>query len=153
MRKLVSLLLVLGVVVCVGVMGCSDMMDAVTPCRIPKKTQEYLGIDKPITSLLDARDLALDVDIQHHWAQTAALRFIEDDSIKYEYAKEIRASIVSSKEFQDAIIGSPDQPFSVTGILAGAGLLGVGARFLPRKREKELETKVVELETKLNGNA
>jgi hypothetical protein len=148
MRKVTNLLLVLSVVVCVGVMGCSDLMDSVTPCRIPQKTQEYLEIDKSITSLLDAKELALDVDIKHRDVLVACQRVVEDDEYEYELAQEIRNTIITSGEFQDAVIGSAEQPFSVMGVLAGAGLLGAGARFLPRKREKDLEKEVAELKNR-----
>lgn len=115
MNKFLTILGVLAL----AVMACSPILDSVSPTRVPTAVEHYLG--KEIgsanwTSLLTAQEVRCEMELRH------AITALEYDAAKIQ----LDAIITLTKDWQTKIIGSLDQPFSVMGLLAAAGLFTGG---------------------------
>jgi len=141
--------------ICLGIIGCSSMLDRVTPCEIPKQSLRYVEFDPNefiYPTLSTAQAIRNDVIIKHRTEQINLLRLAQDD--KFAYADAIgfiEIAIADSQAFQDLMVGSQDQPMSILGILAGAGIgLPLG---LLKKRKGDYTPEEFEVAlAKANGN-
>ncbi|MCP4994042.1 MAG: hypothetical protein GY934_09720 [Gammaproteobacteria bacterium] len=139
----------------IALLGCNTMMDHVTPAPVSDIVTDYVGIDVPkvlgFTSLYNVNQLKLRIDIMHQTERLKYLRNIEDDNLRHSFAKAYNeAARLEGQSFQDVVVGSEGNPFSIAGLLATAapGLL-IG-RSLKRKQDyspeevKKLTRKVEE---------
>ena len=111
-------MLVIGLLA-LGIMGCAPILDSFTPTRIPTAVENYLGEEigqKNWTSLMTAQEIRCEMELKHAFG-----------SLEYEAAKiQLDAMITLSKDWQTKIVGSFDNPNSLMGILAAAGLFAGG---------------------------
>lgn len=130
--------ILVSVAVILGLIGCRAFIDRITPADIPEISIKYAGIEPNtvlIPTLNTAKDIRNKIIINHRNTQVDLLRLAADDKYAYQNAKGlIEANIKDAEEFQELIIGSEDQPYSILGLLAplGAGAL-VGKQFFRRK--------------------
>ncbi len=134
-----SLLIV--AMVCITALGCPQIVNRVTPADVPEQALDYLSFEPNdvhtvfgMSSLYEVRILAAKVEILHREEQLRLTRALTDDTYDYETAKEfLDNSIFSAEAVQDVLIGSPEQPMSLLGLLGG-GALGTFAGKLMRRR-------------------
>ena len=146
-KGLVTLICVVGLVI---MFGCTTFQELVTPCHIDKKAPENAGMEAtsylPWTTVWDARRVFAHLNYMHTQTQIAYERLQQDDSFTH-------AFLLNSVEVNLAdAIGLQEQLFDPAGPI---GLLlpalfggGIGAMFIPRRREKDLEK---QLNGKTNG--
>ncbi len=133
-------LLVLTCILSTAIIGCGSFMDKLTPADIPKPALDYLGKEPNavgIHSLYTARQIKNDVIVKHQNVQSDLLHLAEKDKFDYLNAFEmIDASIKEGENFQDMVVGSEKQPFSLLGLLAGATGGGFIGYRIKRKEDK-----------------
>ena len=128
-------------VVLLGILGCRTLIDSITPSNIDKRAQEYSKItDKDIgewKSLKDAVEVRKEIIINHRTEQIDLKRKAQDDKILYKDAIGfIDANIQESLDLQGIIIGGPDNPFSILGMLAPFGIGAIaGSVFIKRRND------------------
>ena len=118
--------------------GCRGFMDRITPADLSPQVSSYLDVEHhSLISLYDAKRFKDQVTIMHREIQILLLRFAQDDKTYYQDAIAfVQSSITEAQAFQDLVVGSEDQPFSILGILAGmTGGAAIG-RALKRKGDK-----------------
>ena len=121
-------------VVCLAAISCQSLVDRVTPCEVSEQVYDYAGLEpKEFTSLYEAKKIRDKIIIQHRHSLVELSRMIEDENYDYADAEAIKAQIKEAEEFQDFIIGSEDQQFSVLGLLAGFTGGGFIGRMIKRK--------------------
>ena len=109
MRKVI---IVLAGILAVALVGCSAMMDAVTPCVIEPGIIDYSGIDDasqflPFTTLWDAERIDRAADHCHLVNQTSIARKIEDDTIRYDFLKKINTlNIANARQLEESIFSA-----------------------------------------------
>lgn len=117
-------------VVCLAIMGCQPLLDSVTPTRIPNSAEIYLNKEigkENWTSLQTADDILNEITFQHRDVQLDLHRLIDDDKYSAERAiAGMNLSITTAQTWQERIVGSLDNPNSLFGILAAAGLFTGG---------------------------
>ena len=74
--------------------GCSAVMDGVTPCYIESEAAIYAGVEDtseflPYTTLWDAKKLDNEMDYMHQVNQITIARLLEDDNVVYSHLKDI----------------------------------------------------------------
>lgn len=121
--------------------GCSAVMDAVTPCYIEPDAGIYAEQDLvswlPFTTLFDAERVDTKVDLTHQLNQLDLLRLIEDDNIRYGFLKDAAiAHIQGAREFQKTVF-SPEGPIGLLGTTIMGGTLGALLINTPKKKENE----------------
>lgn len=133
--------------------GCSAMMDGVTPCYIDEDAGTYaqepnLTSFLPYTSLWDAKRIEARMEYAHTLNQLELLRLAEDDDITYSFLKgQHTINIKNAEEFRDTLF-DPAGPIGLLLPLIGGGALG--ALLIPRPGDSK---KLRELEVlKVNGN-
>lgn len=128
-------------VVLLGILGCRTLIDSITPSSIDRRAQEYSKItDKDIgewKSLKDAVEVRKEIIINHRTEQIDLKRKAQDDKILYKDAIGfIDANIQESLDLQGIIIGGPDNPFSILGMLAPLGIGAIaGSVFIKRRND------------------
>ena len=132
-----AILLVVCVLALVAV-SCQSLVDRVTPCEISEQTYEYVNGSMDgyaeVTSLHEVKKVRDKMIVQHRRSLVDLSRDIEDENYEYDDAKgSVQAEIKAAQEFQDLIIGSEDQQFSVMGLLAGVTGGTFFGRMLKRK--------------------
>jgi hypothetical protein len=137
-KGLVTLICVAGLVI---MFGCAGMQDIATPIHIDKAAIEYAGVEAtsylPWTTVWDSRRVLAYMNYMHTQTQVAYKRLQQDDNLTH-------AFLLNSVEVNLAdAVGLQKQLFDPTGPI---GLLlpalfgtGIGAMFIPRKRERDLE--------------
>lgn len=134
-----------------GVLGCRTLVDSITPSDIDKRAQKYSKVsDEDIgkwKSLNDAVEVRKEIIINHRTEQVDLRRKAQDDKTLYKDAIGfIDANIQESLDLQGLVIGSPDNPFSIIGMLAPLGIgTIVGSVFIKRRNDyspKEYEAGV-----------
>lgn len=132
------LLTIIGIVA-LAVIGCSELLDSITPCTLPPRSLAYVDTEpnSVLPTLNTAKNLRNEIIIKHRDTQIDYLRLSEDDTLAYRDAKGwIENEIAESQELQDLFIGSAEQPFSILGILGSGGIgLAVGKSFFKRKKD------------------
>lgn len=113
-----KILLIVGLLA-LAIMGCAPILDSFTPTRVPQAVENYL--EKDIgkgnwTSLMSAQEVRCEMELKHAFG-----------SLEYDAAKiQLDAMIALSKDWQTKIVGSFENPNSLMGILAAAGLFAGG---------------------------
>lgn len=135
-------------IILVVFLGCSAMMDGVTPCHIDERvgtyTEEEMTSYMPFTSLWDAKRLNREMDRMHELNNKELIRLAEDNDDLYMFLKESHSiNMAGSQEFQDNVF-NPTGPIGAM-ILATTGI-GIGALGISKPGDRK---KIVELE---NGN-
>jgi len=129
---------VLLVIICTAslvVIGCRGILDRITPAEEAPQVGSYLDRgSKDFTSLFDLRRDRDAIIIKHREGQISLKRLAQDDKRQYQdVITFVDEAIEESQQFQDLVVGSEDQPFSILGVLAGfAGGAAIG-RALKRK--------------------
>ena len=116
------ILLALLFVVSVAVLGCSSMLDAVTPAYVPKSASLYVDPcdGHVITTLLLAKELRTEIGHKHRDSQTDLRRKAEDDTVRYaDTIAYTDYAISQSQMFQDAVVGSDTNGIGLAQLLAG----------------------------------
>lgn len=143
-KKLKALIMIICATPLIVLIGCSAVMDIVTYCPIDPLIVEYTGESPvshmPFTSLWDSKRLNRALDFRHLEYQIVIERMGQDDSLKYDYMKDIQnRHEAGAKEFQD-IVFKPDGPIGLIATTLFGGT--IGALFIKRpgdKSKKELE--------------
>lgn len=125
-------------------LGCSAIMDAVTPAyinpQVAKYADEPLTIFTPYTSLWDAKRINNKLDYMHLVKQASIKKMAEDDDRAYAfYNDSIDISIAGGEEFKGNVF-SPTGPLGV--LLAGIPGFTLGWLGLSKPSDKR----------KLNGS-
>jgi len=141
-----------------ALLGCNTMMDHISPAPVSPLVTEYVGYDVPefmgFTTLYHVRHLDLMLDITHKMNQLKFIRAIEDDNLKHEFAAAYNsAAKLEGQTFQDIVVGSEGNPFSIAGLLATAAPGLMLGRAMKRKQDYSPEqvkklTKDVEKRTR-----
>ncbi len=131
-RKVVTVLLVLAFIFGVSLMGCSAVMNKVTPLPVSSVMGDFMEEDIPqlwgFTTLDVAQDILMRARIKHRNAMILLKRDLHDNDLGYADLKTyLIPAIEASKEFQDVVVGSAGNPLSIAGLLAmGAPALLAG---------------------------
>lgn len=151
-----NLLLVLLTVVCVAVIGCNSMLDGITPGMRHPLSAHYQGDPNSagLTSLGKLKEDRTTIIVKHRSEQIELKRSAKDDKLAYQDAIGfIDRNIEESQIMQDLIVGAPDQPFSLLGVLAGfTGGAAIG-RALKRKGDKDEDEVKAEVSNALVNRA
>jgi len=145
-KKLLSTLgITLVSVFFVILLGCSAVMDVVTPAYINPKVAEYaeesLTVFTPYTSLWDAKRIDDKLDYMHLVKQASLKKLAEDDNRAYAfYNDSIDISIAGGEEFKGNVF-SPTGPIGI--LLAGIPGFTLGWLGLSKPSDKK----------KLNGSS
>ncbi len=149
-----NIVLVLLAVACIVVIGCNSLLDGVTPGIRHPLSAVYKGDPNSagLTSLLKLRQDRTLIRVQHRSMMLDLKRLAEDETYASQDAVGfIDQSIKDSQAFQDAVVGSPSNPFSILGVLATAGLAGAAGRAMKRKGDKDENEVEVEVVKRMNG--
>ena len=152
MKKTKTILITLILVVVLTVLGCRTLVNSITPSDIDNRAQKYSKVtDDQIgrwKSLNDATEVRKEIIIKHRTEQIDLKRKAQDDKILYKDAIGfIDVNIQESLDLQGIIIGGPDNPFSVLGMLAPFGIGAVaGSVFIKRRNDYSPEEYEVAVE-------
>ncbi len=141
MKKTKTILITLILVGVLTVLGCRTLVNSITPSDIDNRAQKYSKVtDDQIgrwKSLNDATEVRKEIIIKHRTEQIDLKRKAQDDKILYKDAIGfIDVNIQESLDLQGIIIGGPDNPFSVLGMLAPFGIGAVaGSVFIKRRND------------------
>ncbi len=122
-----SVMVTLLLVLVIGIVGCRALLDDLTPAKIPERSKEYAEVTPEdiggFPSLGDATDTRVEIIIKHRDTQIGLKRRAEDDTMAYKDALGfIDQAIADSYALQAIVIGSPENPISLLGLLAPLGL-------------------------------
>ena len=123
------------------VLGCRTLVNSITPSDIDNRAQKYSKVtDDQIgkwKSLNDATEVRKEIIIKHRTEQIDLKRKAQDDKILYKDAIGfIDVNIQESLDLQGIVVGGPDNPFSVLGMLAPFGIGAVaGSVFIKRRND------------------
>ncbi len=146
------------IVVCVAAMailGCGSLIDNFTPAEVSRIAADYGEVELDgITTLKDAKQVKVGIAIKHRNVQTNLKRQAEDDSFLHGVANEfVDVSISEAETLQSIVIGSPDNPYSLLGLLAPLGLGGIiGKTYMKRKGDFSPEEHEAEIVKAKNGD-
>ena len=159
MRNVVITLLL---VLVVGIVGCRALLDDLTPAKIPERSKEYAEVTPEdiggFPSLGDATDTRVEIIIKHRDTQIGLKRRAEDDTMAYKDALGfIDQAIADSYALQAIVIGSPENPISLLGLLAPLGLGAFAGKELFKRGKdyspEEYEAGVAKAKVEGNNNA
>ena len=142
---------IVSTLILVLLIGCSAVMDGITPAYIEKTAAEYAGVEDiteflPYTTLWDLRKLIRKLDYTHQAKQIMIARLLEDDTIQYDFLKDSTTlSLQGALQFQDTFF-NPSGPIGMLFPALTAGTLG--ALLIRRPGDKTKE----EYDTAVNGN-
>ena len=139
-NKIKTIIVTVFLIGVLAALGCRTLVDSVTPSEIDKRAQEYSKVsDKEIgewKSLKDALEVRKEIIINHRTEQIDLKRKAQDDKILYKDAIGfIDTNIQESLNLQGIIIGGPDNPFSVLGMLAPLGIGTIAGAMLIKRRK------------------
>ena len=137
-KSLVTLICVVGLVV---MFGCAGLQDIVTPCHIDKAAIEYAGTEAtsylPWTTIWDSRRVLAYMNYMHTQTQIAYERLQQDDSLTHAFLLNgVEVNLADAVGLQEQLF-DPAGPIGLALPMLFGGTLG--ALFIPRKREKDLE--------------
>ena len=157
-----STIITLLLVVIIGIVGCRALLDEVTPAKIPDRSKDYAEVTPEdiggFPSLNDATDTRVEIIIKHRDTQIGLKRRAEDDTMAYKDALGfIDQAIADSYALQALVIGSPENPISLLGLLAPLGLGALaGKEFFKRGKDyspEEYEAGVAKAKGEGSNNA
>jgi hypothetical protein len=158
MKDWKNVLLALLCVVCLAGISCGGFVDRITPCEVAEQSMEYAEREFPplgIMTLYEAKQIKERIIIKHRVSQISAKRIAEDD--KYEHDDAIgfiNANITASENFQEIVVGSPDNPMSLMGLLGTSGLGLLAGRMMKRRGDyspAEVEEVVAKAKTSVRN--
>lgn len=138
-KTIKTLAVTLCIISVIAMIGCRSLIDSMTPADIDKRAQDYSEVD-PNTigewkSLNDAVEVKKEIIIKHRGTQIDLKRMAQDDTILYKDAIGfIDANIEEATGLQELIIGGPENPFSVLGMLAPFGVGALAGSVLIKRR-------------------
>lgn len=128
-----------------ALIGCAMAPDLVIPCWIEPEAAEYADVNipglLPYTTLHDARQVARGMNFKHLTSQTAILRDLDDENLRYNYLNNAHSLYMRQSEQLKENVFSPTGPI---GILLSGGILGTMGIVLvdrPGTRQKLAEAK------------
>ncbi len=157
-----SVIVTLLLVLVVGIVGCRALLDDLTPAKIPERSKEYAEVTPEdigsFPSLGDATDTRVEIIIKHRDTQIGLKRRAEDDTMAYKDALGfIDQAIADSYTLQAIVIGSPENPISLLGLLAPLGLGAFAGKELFKRGKdyspEEYEAGVAKAKVEGNNNA
>ena len=164
MKKYLFLLIC---IICLAIVSCRSAIDEVTPVIVEDQVIEYVGklpphnfFSRNLVSLAQAKAMEDGIIITHRDNQVQHLRALEDDKYCYDVASGfVREAIKATEEFQQTVVGSESNPFSLLGIFGVAGLSGfVGKQyfkrsgdFTPDEHEAEVQKAKESVRKEMNG--
>ena len=140
-KKIKTTIMTLIFILILGVLGCRTLVDSFTPSNIDKREQKYSEVSDEETgkweSLNDAIEVRKEIIIKHRSEQIDLKRKAQDDKILYKDAIGfIDGNIQESLDLQSIVIGGPDNPFSILGMLAPFGIGAIiGSVFIKRRND------------------
>jgi hypothetical protein len=158
------LLLALLFVLSVAMLGCSSMLDAVTPAYVPEDAILYVDPNDghTITTLLLAKQLRVQIEHKHRDTMTDLRRAAEDDTVRYADAVVYTDyAVAQAQAFQNTLVAGSDGTggIGLAQILAGFGLGGSLGLFLrkpgdktPAEIEADKAKAVAETKAMMGGN-
>jgi len=143
-KGLAVLVCIVGLIV---MFGCAGFQDVVVPCHIDEDAADYAGIPitsyMPWTTIWDARRVDAHMEFAHTITQLTHRRMQEDDILQFDFLRDnLRINLADAAQLQEKLF-DPAGPIGMVLPMLFGGTLG--ALFIPRKREKDLEKQ-------LNGN-
>jgi hypothetical protein len=149
MNKLRITVIIIVSALLIGFLGCSAMLDGVTPCYIDPAIGEYTEADMliftPYTSLWDAKRLNAALDYKHILNKTELSNLLEKEGLEHKFLSDsLMVSMAGAKEFQDTVF-NPSGPIGLLIPTLFGGVLG--SLIISKPGDKK---RIVELETKLN---
>lgn len=136
---------VLALLACMGfaLLGCNTLIDHFTPTAYDPLVGDFLELkdeDVPqfmgFTSLYLANHMKIWANIKHRDDNLKLLRKAEDNHLAHsDVIGYLRAAIDEAEEFQNIIVGSENNPFSVAGLLACAVPGLMAGRAMKRKND------------------
>jgi hypothetical protein len=122
-------------------MSCNSMLDKFVPVTAPPRAVAYMDGDPNeyaelwgFTSLWKLRNLQTEVEIKHRAHIVEFNRMVADEEIEYGDATgPLALAIQEGETAKDLLIGSPEQPFSLLGLMALSGV-GGGALLLGKNK-------------------
>lgn len=157
-----SVIVTLLLVLVIGIVGCRALLDDLTPAKIPERSKEYAEVTPEdiggFPSLNDAADTRVEIIIKHRDTQIDLRRLAEDDTMAYKDALGfIDQAIADSYVLQAIVIGSPENPISLLGLLAPLGLGAFAGKELFKRGKdyspEEYEAGVAKAKVEGNNNA
>ena len=157
-----SAIITLALVVIIGVVGCRAMLNEITPARIPDRSKDYAEVTpediEGLPSLNDATDTRTEIIIKHRDTQIGLKRRAEDDTMAYKDALGfIDQAIADSYALQTLVIGSPENPISLLGLLAPLGLGAFAGKELFKRGKdyspEQYEAGIAKAKVEGNNNA
>ncbi len=157
-----SAVITLLLIVVVGIVGCRALLDEFTPAKIPNRSKEYAEVSPEdigdFPSLNDAVDTRTEIIIKHRDTQIGLKRRAEDDTMAYKDALGfIDQAISDSYALQTIVIGSPENPISILGLLAPLGLGAFAGKELFKRGKdyspEQYEAGVAKAKVEGNNNA
>lgn len=124
----------------IGLLGCRSLIDSATPVDIDRRAKDYSQVDPNFIgdweSLNDAKEVRTEIIIKHRDKQIDLKRLAQDDSTLYKDAIGfIDGNIAEAVELQGLVIGSPESPFSIMGMLAPLGIGAIAGSVLIKRKE------------------
>lgn len=153
MRDWKNYLLLFVGLISIAILSCRSALDKLTPADQPGPALAYIEAEPnefklfgyQFYSLADARETKYQVQLKHRSRLIELNRQLQDEGLEHGDAiNSVDYSIEGSEIVQEVVIGSNKQPFSILGILAGAGIAGPIGRAM--KRRGDLDPKEVEIE-------
>ena len=139
MKDRKNLLLMLVCLICLAGISCGGFIDRLTPCEITIQSTDYAEREFPplgIMTLYEVKQIKDRIKIKYRVEQTSLKRLAEDSKSAHDDALGfIVANITASENFQSIIVGSPDNPMSIMGLLGVSGLGLVAGRMMKRKND------------------
>ena len=157
-----SVIVTLLLVLVIGIVGCRALLDDLTPAKIPERSKEYAEVTPEdigsFPSLGDAADTRTEIIIKHRDTQIGLKRLAEDDTMAYKDALGfIDQAIADSYALQAIVIGGPENPISLLGLLAPLGLGAFAGKELFKRGKdyspEEYEAGVAKAKVEGNNNA
>jgi len=136
-KKIKDILLIIVSIVMLGILGCSSLLDEVTPAVVGDRSLDYAEKARTeigFPTLADVRRIKTDIIINHRDKQIDLKRVAEDDTRAYGDALQfINASIAEAQYVQNLVVGSEGNPISILGLLAPLGIgAALGRRYFKR---------------------
>ncbi len=140
MKKFKATLVALALTAVIGILGCRSLIDSATPTSIDRRAKVYSAVDPNFIgaweSLNDAREVRTEIIINHRDTQTDLKRLAQDDVVLYKDALGfIESNIQEAIDLQGLVIGSPENPFSIMGMLAPLGIGAIAGSVLIKRKE------------------
>ncbi len=152
---MIEKLLIVLCVATMAILGCGSLIDNFTPAEVSRVAADYGEVELDgITTLKNAKQVRVGIAIKHRNVQTNLRREAEDDSFLHGVANQfIDTSISEAETLQSIVIGSPENPYSLLGLLAPLGLGGIiGKTYMKRKGDFSPEEHEAEIVKAKNGD-